>query len=211
MRACSRSRPAFAHVGDRKFPVLLRLVEALHEALFLFLPRDVEEELQDDRALPGEVILKVREIAESLVPDALAHQRRMQLLLLQDVLVHAHNEHFLVVRSVENTGPSTLGQALGITPEKVVIEIRPRRLLERENLAALGIDPRHDVLDGAVRVYGLKHEQQRPAVLGVEHVLLFCEPLGAALQQVGRLALVQPQPTGIAGIEILQPKALAIL
>jgi hypothetical protein len=40
-------------------------------------------------------------------------------------------------------------------------------------------------------------------ILGVEHVLLLGEPLDAALQEVGRLALVQRQTTGVAGVEVL--------
>ena len=41
------------------------------------------------------------------------------------------------------------------------------RLLETANLAAFGIDPGHDVLDGAVlagSVHSLKNQQQRIAV-----------------------------------------------
>ena len=58
-----------------------------------------------------------------------------------------------------------------------------RRLLERGHLAALRIDARHDVLDRAVlagRIHRLEDEQQRPAVLRVQHVLLLGEPLHAA-------------------------------
>jgi hypothetical protein len=40
---------AFLHVGGRKLPVLLRLVETIHEALLLLLARDVKEELQNFR------------------------------------------------------------------------------------------------------------------------------------------------------------------
>ena len=47
--------------------------------------------------------------------------------------------------------------------------------------------------------------------LGVEHVLLLCEPLGAAPQEVGRLALVQRQTTGVAGVEVLESEPLPFL
>jgi len=42
------------------------------------------------------------------------------------------------------------------------------------------------VLNGAVlarRIHRLKHKQQGPAVLRVEHVLLFRKPLGAASEK----------------------------
>ena len=108
---------------------------------FLLLARHVQEELENDRPLPREVILEVRNVEEPLIPDAFAHERRRQLLSLQDMLMNPHNEDLLVVRSVEDPDPSPLGQALDVTPEKVMIEVLPRWLLERENLAALWIYP----------------------------------------------------------------------
>src|SRR5262245_49033470 len=68
------------------------------------------------------------------------------------------------------------------------------------------------MLDRAVLagcIHRLEDEQQRPPVLGVKHVLLLCEPLCASLKEFGRLALLQLQPTGVARIIVLQPKALA--
>src|SRR5262249_41171858 len=82
---------------------------------------------------------------------------------------------------------------------------------ERENLAALRIYTGHDVLDGAVLaggVHRLKHKQQRPTILGVEHVLLLCEPPGSALQEVGCLGLIQPQTTCVARIEVVHSETL---
>src|SRR5215469_2207345 len=68
------------------------------------------------------------------------------------------------------------------------------------------------MLDRAVLpgcIHRLEHEQQRPAILGVKQVLLLCEPLGALLEELGRLALSELQPAGVAGIKVLQLKALA--
>src|SRR5262245_23101839 len=114
-------------------------VEALDEALLLLLARHVQKKLENDRPLPSEIILEVRNVEESLIPDAFAHERWRQLLSLQNMLMHAHHEDLFVVRSVENPDSSPLGQALDVTPEKVMIEVLPRWLLERENLAALWI------------------------------------------------------------------------
>src|SRR5579871_482457 len=169
---------ALVHVGGREFPVFVRLVEALHEALLLLLARQMQKELENDRPLPGEVILEARDIEQPLVPDALAHELRRQLLLLQDILVYTHHEDLLVVGSVENPDPPPLGQALDVAPEKIVVEVLRRGLLERKDLAALRIHPRHHVLDGPVlagRVHRLEHQEQRPAPLGIKDVLLLGE------------------------------------
>ena len=95
----------------------------------------------------------------------------------------AHDEHLLVVGAVEDADAAALGQAPDVAPHEVVVEVLRRGLLEREHLAALRIHARHHVLDRAVLaggVHRLEDEQQRPAVLGVEHLLLLREPLAAA-------------------------------
>src|SRR4029077_7614188 len=69
---------SLADVGRRELPVLPWLVEALHEAPLLLLARDVQKELKDDRPLPGEVILEMRDVGEPLIPDFLANIRRGQ-------------------------------------------------------------------------------------------------------------------------------------
>ena len=105
------------------------------------------------------------------------------------------------------------GKALRIAPHEVVLEVFRRWLLEREDLAALRIDARHDVLDRAVlagSVHGLENKQQRPAILGVEHVLFLGEPLGSALEKFSGLAFVHLETLGVAGIEVLESKALAL-
>ena len=61
-------------------------------------------------------------------------------------------------------------------------------MLEADHLAALRVDARHDVLDGAVlarRIHGLEDQQERPAVVGVEEVLL-----GAQRRRVSADALL---------------------
>src|SRR5215472_9455321 len=150
------------HVRTREFPVLLRIVEALQEPLLLLCARYMQEELQDDSPLPGEVVLEVSDVGEPLVPNALAHQMGRKPLPLQDVLVHTHNENLLVIGPVEDSYPPTLRQALVITPQKVVAEVLLRWLFERENLTALWIYSRHDVPDSTVfasRIHRLENEQ----------------------------------------------------
>ena len=61
----------------------------------------------------------------------------------------------------------------------------------------------------AGRVHRLEDQQQGPAVLGVEDVLLFRQPRDAALEEVRGVALVQLQAAGVPRIEVLQPEAFA--
>jgi hypothetical protein len=65
-----------------------------------------------------------------------------------------------------------------------MIQLLNRRRLERSDLAALRIDARHNVLDGAVLaggVHGLKDEQHGPAILRIERVLQLGERCNAHL------------------------------
>src|SRR5262252_2724867 len=62
----------------------------------------------------------------------------------------------------------------------------------------------------ARRVHRLKYQQQGPLVLRVQHVLLLREPLGAASEKLGRLALAQLQAAGICRIDAVEAKALAV-
>src|SRR5262249_16682119 len=172
-----------------------------------------QEELQNDGPLPREVVLEASDVGEPLVPDALAHEPRGKPLPLQDLLVHAHDEDLFVVGAVEDANAAALRKALNVAPQEAVAGIRGGGLLEGGNLTSLRIPARHDVLDRAVLaggVHRLEDEQQRPAVLRIEHLLLLGEPLGSASQEVGRLALLQLQAKGIAGVDAPQLEALAL-
>ena len=112
------------------------------------------------------------------------------------------HEHFLEVRAVEDTDPAALRQRLGVTPEKVVVEFLGRGLLEAEDLAALGIDARHHVLDRAILtggIHGLQDNQDRPAIGGVEAILSFGQ-LGDVLREhiLGELFSLSLWEIGIA-------------
>src|SRR5208283_3151412 len=204
---------AFAHVGSGEFPVLLRLVEALHEALLLLLAGQVEVELEDDHALPGEIVLEPRDVGEPLVPDSLADKLWRQLLRLEQLLVDAHHEHFLVVRAIEDGDAPALRSLHGVSPKEIVRQLLLGGLLERKDVTALRIDARQDVLDRAIlsgSVHRLEHQQHRPGILRVEDILLHREPFRAAPERLGRFSLVQLQPQRIAGIEVFQAKVLAL-
>src|SRR5262249_52394276 len=92
----------FFDIGGGELPRLLRRVKPLHEAFFLLLARDVQKELEDDRALPREIILEIGDIGETLIPDSLTDAVLGKLFLPQDFWVHAYDENLLVIRTVEN-------------------------------------------------------------------------------------------------------------
>src|ERR1035437_3108721 len=75
--------------------------------------------------------------------------------------------HLLIVGTIEDADPPAFRQTAGRTPEKIMFQLFSARLFETENLAALRIDPGHDVPDGAVlagSVHPLKNQQQRITV-----------------------------------------------
>ena len=89
--------------------------------------------------------------------------------------MHADDQHFLVVGSVEDADPAALRQIARGAPEEVVLQFGGAGMLEAEHLAALRIDAGHHVPDGAVlsgRVHRLKDQQDGMAVGRVEKLLL---------------------------------------
>ena len=80
----------------------------------------------------------------------------------EQLRVDAHDQDLFVVRAIEDADAAAFRQVLEGPPEKVVVEVLGAGLLERRHLAALGVDARHDVLDGAVFAGGvqrLKNQQ----------------------------------------------------
>ena len=93
----------------------------------------------------------------------------------QNFGMHADDQYLLVVGSVEDADPPAFRQIARGAPEKIVLQFRGAWMLEAEHLAALGIDPGHDVADGAVfsrRIHGLKDQQERITIGRVKKLLL---------------------------------------
>ena len=89
--------------------------------------------------------------------------------------MHVDDEHFLVIGPIEDADPSTLRQAAGGAPEKIVFQFFGARLLEAEHLTALRIDAGHDVPDRPVlagRIHRLKDQQDRIVFLRFEEGVL---------------------------------------
>ena len=86
-----------------------------------------------------------------------------------------------------------------------------RRRLERRHLAALRVQPGHDVADRAVlarRINALQHDEHRTLLFGVEPELQVRESLDVLLQRLFRLGLVPVTGRGV-GIAALEFRILA--
>jgi hypothetical protein len=83
----------------------------------------VKKELQNLCPLSGDVVLEIRNVGEPLVPDALADESGRQLLPLQHLGMHPHDEDFFVVRTVKGADASALGQVSEVALHEVVIEL----------------------------------------------------------------------------------------
>ena len=82
--------------------------------------------------------------------------------------MHAHHEHLLVVRAVEDGDLAALRETLRVAPEVIVIELLGRGHLEAVNGDALRVHPAHHVADRPVLAGGiqcLQHHQHPPRVL----------------------------------------------
>ena len=180
-------------VRQAEFPVLVRLVDARQKTLSLFLFRQMEEELDDAGSVAVEVSLHIDDRTIAVVPDSLvAMQRVREPFAAKNLGMNADDQDFLVIGSVEDADPSASLQIARGAPEKIVFQFGGAGMLEAEHLAALRIDPGHHMPDGAVLargVHGLKDQQDRMAVVGIEKLLLRAQLLDVFLQKLFVLML----------------------
>src|SRR6516162_8726459 len=94
--------------------------------------------------------LEVVDIVVTGLPDVLLGLPAGDALVGEDGGMNLHDQDLLEVGAIEDADAASFGQGLGVAPEKIVVKLFRGRMLERNDLAALRIDARHDVLDGAV-------------------------------------------------------------
>src|SRR5713226_45906 len=203
---------ALLDVRHGKFPVFLGIVQPLQKSLLLFLLRDVQEKFPDHHAIARQVMLERIDVLIAFFPDVLGHQRVRQLLRSQKAGMHAHHQHFFIIRAIENSDFPARGRHLVAAPEIIVIQFLVARRLERMHVAALRIHAGHHVFDRAVLaggVHALKNQQQRPHILRVQLLLHLREHL-AALPQHALRVLLRFHSVRVARIKILQPEFFAV-
>ena len=134
----------------------------------------MKEELENDGAVVREMTFKRVDIGIAIGPEIVVDSGIRNALGFDQFGVDLHDEHFLVVGTIEDADAAALGGCAGISPEEVMAELFGRRVLEAGDLATLRVEARHDVLDGAILtcgIHGLKDDEDRPLIGGVEAVL----------------------------------------
>ena len=93
-----------------------------------------------------------------------------------------------------------------------MVKVFAGRRFERKNLAPLGINAGHHMLDRAIlsrSIHRLEHQQHGPIILGIKHVLKLGQHFDPHRQRFLRLRLILGREIKrVAGIDILQPKAI---
>ena len=182
LKGLSVAFPIFplVNVREAEFPVLIRLINAFEEAPSLFVLRQMEEELDDTGAITMEMLLQVHDRTIPFLPNGfLVAQLFRKAFVAENLGMHPNDENFLIVGTIEDGDPPAFGKPVRGAPEEIMFQFLGAWLFETENVAALRIDPGHDVADGAVLaggVYPLKNQQQRIAV-GRVVKLLHCAQL----------------------------------
>src|SRR6267378_2087093 len=147
----------------------------------------MQKKLEDYNTVARQVAFESVDIFVALVPDMFGDQLVRQLLRPQKRRMHAHDENFLVIRTVEDAYLSARRNALMSAPEILVIQFLVAERLERVDVATLQVHTGHDVLDRAVfsgGIHGLKDQQQCPAVLSIEFFLHVAKQAYTSLQNV---------------------------
>ncbi len=187
-----RPKAPFVDVRRREFPVLLGDFDPFEKPAHLLLLRYMEEEFEDGESVVRQIAFKAPDVPEALLPDVFSDEFLGDFLMFEDFGVHANDEGFLVVASVENTDAAAQGKAFDATPEEVFFKFFLRRSLEGKHLAALGVYPGHNVLDGAIftrGVHGLENEDESAFSFGVEAFLEMFQDGQFLFEQALRLTL----------------------
>jgi hypothetical protein len=196
--------PALPDVGRRELPVLLGQVDPLEEADPLLFFREVEEQLDDLETVVAQVAFPVVDLPVAALPDVLSLAFDRQLLPVEVLRMHSHDQHFLVVRPVEDRDVAARGQSLRVAPQVIVVEFFRRRHLEAGHLDALRVNPAHDVPDRAVLAAGVKRLQAHEhavGVLGGQPGLIVGQHVDPGPQQPRAVFLPQPVEL-VTGIEV---------
>jgi hypothetical protein len=184
--ASSKARSAYViievsplgDVGRVELPFLAGAVESRDEPLLLDRLRDVQEELDDLRAVAVEVALEGIDVLVALLPERLVSLAGREALRREPLRMHLQRDDLLVVRAVEDADASPPRQCVRDPPEVVVPELLGRWPLERDDLHTLRVHARHDVLDHGVlagRVHRLEDDEQRVSVTRPQQLLCLRE------------------------------------
>src|ERR1041384_1841842 len=102
----------------------------------------MQEEFDDVGSVVVKMALQIVDGAETPVPDILFGMLagKRQVFLFQYRGMHPGDQHFFIVRAIENADLAALRQIAGGAPEKIMRQLLGAGMLEAEDLAALRID-----------------------------------------------------------------------
>jgi len=167
--------PSLVNVCKAELPVLFRFLNSFEKTFSLFVFRKVEEKLNNPRSIAIKVSLQIHDGAITVLPESfLAEQLLRQPLAAENRWMNPNDQHFLVIRTIEDPDPSAFRKTARGTPEKIMLQFFSARLFEAENLAAFWIYSGHNVPDGAIlagRVHPLENQKQSIAVRRVVKLL----------------------------------------
>ena len=81
----------------------------------------MQVELDDARTVGVEMLLQIHDGSIAFVPHGFHVGRRRQPFAAENLRVHPGNQHFFVIRSVEDSDASALGKITRGTPEKIML------------------------------------------------------------------------------------------
>src|SRR5262249_39882700 len=110
----------------------------------------MKKELHDSGSITVQMLFHFDDRAKPSRPDVSMKGFIRKLLGGEDFRMHADNKDFLVIGPVEDSNTAPLRQAHSRSPEEIMREILGTGVLETEDLTALRIHSRHDVLYGAI-------------------------------------------------------------
>src|ERR1039458_10296104 len=122
---------SLVNIREAEFPILSRVIDSFEESLSLFFARNVEEYLDGPCTVSIEMALQIHDGAIASLPNIfLIAQLFRKSLAAENLRMHANNQHFLIVRTVENTNPPAFRKPERRTPQEIVFQFFGTRLLE---------------------------------------------------------------------------------
>src|SRR5438270_7084607 len=112
----------------------------------------MQVELQNNHVILSQQALKVVYGSVAATPGFLWHQ-----------VMHAHNQHVLVVGAIENANDTSAWSDPVHTPQEVMVQFPGCRDFKRTHLASLRIDSREDLVNRislATGIHPLQHDEQ---------------------------------------------------
>ena len=113
--------------------MFLRVVDSIEEATTLFILRNVEEELEDLRAVASQVRFELVDVVIAALPKRLVDLHIGNPLRRQQLRMDLDHEDFLIVRPVEDPDLPASRYRLPRPPEEVVVQVLRAWLLERRD------------------------------------------------------------------------------